>query len=227
MEHAWDGMNWKMGELNSWQFFTRAAWEQVQWKVSCAEWLDSEQKVLSNLFRFIVSYRENIYVIRNLFLEKRRNRTLWTFLICFSLEAPGISLKCKTQNHPHLAGSDKYIRSYSAFELVILTRRFCVLINSSINPISSEDCKGTHTQYSVHLLRLFNYRVWYGVFVKSESMEETYVLKLSIYILHNVQYVFVFNYISDEESSSFKIVYLIVNRKHKILIRISRFWICL
>ena len=59
-------------------------------------------------------------------------------------------------------------------------------------------------------------------------MGETYVLKLSIYILHNVQYVFVFNYISDEESLSFKIVYLIVNmRKHKILSAFPDFWICL
>lgn len=127
-----------------------------------------------------------------------------------------------------LAGSDKYIRSLLRIWIGHPHEKVCVLINSSINPISSEDCKGMHTQYSVHLLRFLNYRVWYGVFVKSESMEETYVLKLSIYILHNVQYVFVFNYISDEESLSFKIVYLIVNmRKHKILSAFPDFWICL
>ena len=127
-----------------------------------------------------------------------------------------------------LAGSDKYIISLQCIWIGHPHEEVCLLINSSINPINSEDCKGTHTHYRVHLLRFLNYRVWYGVFVKSGSMGETYLLKQSIYILHNVQYVFVFNYISGEESLYFKIVYLIVNmRKDRILSAFPDFWICL
>ena len=70
--------------------------------------------------------------------------------------------------------------------------------------------------------------MWHGVFVKFGSMGETYLLKHSIYILQNVQYVFVFNYISGEESLSLKIVDLIVNmRKDRILSAFPDFWICL
>ena len=66
------------------------------------------------------------------------------------------------------------------------------------------------------------------MFVKLGSMGETYLLKHSIYILQNVQYVFVFNYISGEESLSLKIVDLIVNmRKDRILSVFPDFWICL
>lgn len=66
------------------------------------------------------------------------------------------------------------------------------------------------------------------MFVKSGSMGETYLLKHSIYILQNVRYVFVFNYISSEELLSFKIVDLIVNmRKDRILSVFPDFWICL
>lgn len=127
-----------------------------------------------------------------------------------------------------LAGSDKYIISLLCIWIGHPHEKVCVLINSSINPISSEDCEGTHTHYSVHLLRFLNYRVWHGVFVKLGSMGETYLLKHSIYILQNVQYVFVFNYISGEESLSLKIVDLIVNmRKDRILSAFPDFWICL
>lgn len=127
-----------------------------------------------------------------------------------------------------LAGSDKYIISLLCIWIGHHHKKGCVLINSSINPISSEDCKGTHTHHSVQLLRFLNYRVWHGVFVKLGSMGETYLLKHSIYILQNVQYVFVFNYISGEESLSLKIVDLIVNmRKDRILSVFPDFWICL
>lgn len=141
----------KMGEWTHGSFSQGLHGSRFKWKVSCAEVTGFWAKVLSNLFRFIVSYRENIYVIRNLFLEKRRNRTLERFYSASHWRLQDFIKMQNSKSSAFLAGSDKYIISLLCIWIGHHHKKGCVLINSSINPVSSEDCKGTHTHHSVHL----------------------------------------------------------------------------